>query len=388
MKTVRVNIQQPALPLYRVPFFASLAKAGGLSLKIYHGSEEPELPNAPAIGFDASLHLFTRRDLPVIGPLFWHAIQWTLASPRYSDVLILSWNTRVLSLWPALIRARMTGVPVILWGHGLSKDPRPWRNWLRILPTRFATSIILYGEQARTEMRNAGVTAEKLFVSENGLDSAAIAQTQTLYRPDDLHVFRQQHVPDASHIAIHVGRLHADSKLCSAIKAIPLLLRRYPDLRLVIVGEGDAEKQRLQELAAELGVQDSLVWTGAIYDESVLAPWMMISDAFVYPANAGLSVIHAFNYGLPVVIAQPLSAHNPEAYAIKTDINGVIAESCSDHDVAAALDKIFSDVDARQSMSSAATETASTRFNIGSMTNCFTNAIEYSLKERGGARTN
>src|SRR4051812_10056421 len=74
---IRVNIQQPALPEYRIPFFRALAAVSGFDVKVFYGTE-PALPNASPSGFDATLvaqHTLAIGEQSVI----WHTPQLTLA---------------------------------------------------------------------------------------------------------------------------------------------------------------------------------------------------------------------------------------------------------------------------------------------------------------------
>ena len=63
------------------------------------------------------------------------------------------------------------------------------------------------------------------------------------------------------------------------------------------VPEGASAAPGADSRAAALDLVGDL---GSIYDEIELAPWFLTADAFVYPENIGLSILHAFGYGLPV----------------------------------------------------------------------------------------
>jgi glycosyltransferase involved in cell wall biosynthesis len=82
------------------------------------------------------------------------------------------------------------------------------------------------------------------------------------------------------------------------------------NVKLVVIGEGP-RREALQRQARELGLEHSVVWLGAMFDEQQIAPWMMAATAFVYAGEVGLSLIHAFAYGLPAIISQG-GRHNPE----------------------------------------------------------------------------
>ena len=141
-RTIRLIIQQPTLAKYRVPVFRELAHRDQIALKLVYGSRT-DLPNAEAEGFDAEtapLHWYQ-----IAGrSLFWHTSQWRYATRRTTDVLLLTWNVRYLSLLPALLRAKAHGLPTILWGHGYSKQEQAWRAKTRSRVARLATALLFY----------------------------------------------------------------------------------------------------------------------------------------------------------------------------------------------------------------------------------------------------
>lgn len=377
-KQLRVNVQQPALPHYRVPLFRLLAQREGWNFTVFHGSEEPELPNSAAEGFHAELHPARQFKLPVAGTLFWQHVQWTLASPRCSDVLVLCWQTRFLSLFPALLRARFYRIPVMLWGHGYSKSPSAGRNWLRNLPVFLASKVLLYDRETKEQLIQAGLPADKLHVADNGLDSDAIQAAIEYWqqRPVELQSFRNAHGLDNGPILIHVARLMADNRLDCIIRAIPKLLEDFPSLKLVIIGKGQREKERLEKLSSALQIDSTIVWGGEVYDERLLCPWMLSADLFVYPVNTGLGLIHAFNYGLPALLCAPRSAHNPEAQALVHAHNGWLAESLQSDDVADALTRMLSSPAVLQQLSQAAKASVQQQFNIKAMAQSISSLVE------------
>lgn len=377
-RLLRVNVQQPALPHYRVPLFSLLAQQEGWNFAVFHGSEEPELPNSAARGFHAELHLAQQFTLPVAGTLFWQRVQWTLASRGRSDVLLLCWQTRYVSLIPALLRARYHRIPVVLWGHGYSKSPSAWRNRLRNLPVSLASKVLLYDSQTRQQLIQAGLPADKLHVAENGLDSDTIQAAIDYWqqRPTELQAFRTAHGLDGGPVLIHVARLMADNRLDSIIQAMPQLLVNFPSLKLVVIGKGRREEERLQRLASALQLDSHLVWGGELYNERALCPWMLSADVFVYPANTGLGLIHAFNYGLPALVCAPRSQHNPEAQALVHAHNGWLAKSLQSSDVAEGLTQILKSPEMQQQLSQAALASVQQRFNIRSMAQTISSLID------------
>ena len=380
---VRVAIQQPSLPKYRVPLYQRLASISDIDLSLHYGSEEPALRNVTPDGFAGEMTPFATLSAGPLGKLFWHPAQWRVTDGHRNDVAILCWNARFLSLLPALIRARLSGVPTALWGHGFSKSEAPWRARLRWLPARLANALIFYDFNTARQWAAEGLAEDKIFVAPNGLDSQRIEAAAAPWRGDPaaLASFRVAHLGKAAPVMIYIGRIHPENRLDLAIESLVALRPSHPDARLVIIG-GGAPEQALRSLANERGVGDQVHWVGERYDEAEIAPWMLSADVLVYPSNAGLSLIHGFNYGLPAIACAPRSAHNPEIWALEDGRNGVIAEKADGAAIAAVCRQIVSDPLHHQTMRDAALDSARSTYNLDAVGHTFERLIRYLSKQR------
>jgi Glycosyl transferases group 1 len=63
-------------------------------------------------------------------------------------------------------------------------------------------------------------------------------------------------------------------------------------------------------------------FAGAVYEERALATAFMASDLAVIPAGAGLSIMHAFAYGTPVLLHDRVEEHFPEWEAVTEGVTG------------------------------------------------------------------
>lgn len=106
-------------------------------------------------------------------------------------------------------------------------------------------------------------------------------------------------------IIVSIGLLHYPWKVegheC-LISALAILRTRYPEARLVLVGDGRYRK-RVERCAAEAGVADRVIVTGYLD-----APGRALAAADVYGHLAtneafGIAIVEAMLYGKPVVAA-------------------------------------------------------------------------------------
>jgi glycosyltransferase involved in cell wall biosynthesis len=91
----------------------------------------------------------------------------------------------------------------------------------------------------------------------------------------------------------------------SVIRALPSLLHQFPNLIYTIVGHG-SDRSRLEILATQLGVRESVHFSGFISDEELRAEFARCT-LYVMPSakeGFGFVFIEAMAYGKPVVAAR------------------------------------------------------------------------------------
>jgi glycosyltransferase involved in cell wall biosynthesis len=99
-----------------------------------------------------------------------------------------------------------------------------------------------------------------------------------------------------------VSRLVPHKRVDLVVRALPEVLREYPDLRLEIVGGGPGQPA-LEELARQLGVDDSVNFIGPVpaaeRDERLATAWITVNSS--QGEGWALTVIEANVLGVPVV---------------------------------------------------------------------------------------
>lgn len=378
MTPIRVVIQQPSLAKYRVPVFRELARHPGIDLKVVYGNRAGII-NADPDGFAAEMHPLWRRKLGPF-PLYWHQPQWSYARRGRADVLILTWNSQYLSLAPALWRARLNGIGTIVWGHGYSKHESWWRRGMRARLATWADAVLFYNQSTANDFVNTlHFNPDKIFVAKNALDQEPIeaASAQWRQRPDELAAFARQHDLQPGPVILFVSRLHPDNHLDWLLQAAQRLLGRFPELRVVIVGGGEDERQKLRGLAAALQLEKHVQFPGPLYEEQALAPWFLNSQVFCYPANVGLSLLHAFGYGLPVITSDNVSGQNPEIDALRDGVNGLMFRDGDIDDLAHRLECLLVDEALRRRLGQAALRTVREEFSIQQMVAAFAAAAQF-----------
>ncbi|MEM9109534.1 MAG: glycosyltransferase family 4 protein [Planctomycetota bacterium] len=367
-KPIRVAIQQPVLPAYRVPVFRELANRAGIDLKLYYGDRTNGPSSVEPEGFDAEMvHLNEGR----IGrhPVVWHSPQWKCASRKVSDVLVLTWDLHYASLVPGLLRAKANGVRTVLWGHGYSKQEAAWRGWPRKRLAALADALLFYNEPTAQRFIESGWNPERIYVARNTIEQSPIqaARQHWLDRPNELADFQKQQQVDTCPVILFVSRMDPYNRLDLLVEAIPKLNARFPGVQAIIIGKGDEEQKRLEALSKQLQVAEQVRFLGPIYDEEQLAAWMLSADLFCYPANIGLSILHAFGYGLPVVTSDRTESQNPEIVCLRHEENGLLYDNGDAEALAQAISRILGDDTFRTRLSGVAHQTATEAFSLINM---------------------
>jgi glycosyltransferase involved in cell wall biosynthesis len=86
------------------------------------------------------------------------------------------------------------------------------------------------------------------------------------------------------------------------IRSIPQLLPRFPDLRLLIAGQGD-DLPRLRSIAAQLGLHQAVIFTGHL-PAAELADHFRLASLFALPSEKegfGIVFLEALGCGCPVL---------------------------------------------------------------------------------------
>ena len=373
---IRVCFQQPALPAYRIPVFAELARRPGISVEVLF-SDKVKLPNVQAEGFEAN-QVAEKTLLSWPREVRWVGAQMQAVDPDRADVAVFEYNAGVPSLLPAMRRARKRGVGVVLWGHGYSVREmalsRRLRNWLGSK----VDAVVLYNHEARTRMIEEGFDATKLFVALNALDQTPIqaARDAWLADPEGLAAFQREHGLDRGPVVLFVSRLYALNRVDLLLHAASRLAESHPTLTVAIVGDGD-QREHLRELASKLGIQDRVVMPGAIYGEDKLAPWFLSANVFCYPDFIGLSVLHALGYGLPVVTNQNMWAHPPEAQCLVHGENALLVDLGEPGSLAEAIATLIDDPQRARQMGEAGRQLVLDRYTIAAMVDGHEAAIRH-----------
>jgi glycosyltransferase involved in cell wall biosynthesis len=353
MALVRVGILQPVVPTYRVPVFAQLAAEPDLDVEVWASESSPGSPPTAAAAHSASFRLRSV-DTARYGPFLSQPAQLEAVRGNRFDVVILSWNTRYLQLFPALALARRLGVRTINWGHGKSPRDNLMRKWLRNSAGKLADGCLLYSDASARQARSHGIDENRIFVAPNALDQSPIRTARLQWNDERLADFKHRHGMDGKHLIVCVCRMTADKRIDFLMHAVSQVRHQVPNVILGLIGDGP-EMHSIASRAKSLG--NWVMMPGAMYEEESLAPWLLSADVYAIPRMAGLTILHAFGYGLPVVTSDDARAHGPEIEAVVDGVNGLLYRDGDVAEFAAKLGQLLTNERDRHAMSKHAEQT-------------------------------
>jgi len=348
-----VRIVQSVIPEYRDPFFRRLGREPGIELEVWADLADAKgsLRNAPDRGG------YRRVDAPSrdIGPVIWQPGLLDAVDGR-ARVVVAQWNARLIHVLPALVRARRNGVRLVLWGHGIGKRESAIRRFLRNAIGRRADAVVLYTHGVARDLVGSGWDPEKVFVAPNSLELGPIDSAIAAWPHERVEEFLVSRGCRPGRTVVFVSRLEPDKRVDLLVRAMARLAPSHPDLRACVIG-GGPDRSRLEELAVALGVSDAIRFEGPIYDEAMLAPWLLGGLCLGYPGPIGLSLLHAFGYALPVIAHDNARNHGPEIEALRPGENGLLFAEGDERSLAEAISSLLEQPARRDAMAAAARET-------------------------------
>ena len=234
---------------------------------------------------------------------------------------VLHAHSPVLNAIPALRVGRRLGIPVVyevraFWedaavDHGTTTEGSLRYRLTRRLEThalRNADHVFTICEGLRGDIAARGIAAGKITVIPNAVD---------------IRDFEPGGVPDAALqtrlgldgavVLGFIGSFYAYEGLDLLLQALPELLRRRPELRVLLVG-GGPQDAALKAQAQALGVADKVVFTGRVPHAEVQRYYDLI-DVLAYPR-------HSMRLTELVTPLKPLEAMAQGRLLVASDVGG------------------------------------------------------------------
>jgi phosphatidylinositol alpha-mannosyltransferase len=230
---------------------------------------------------------------------------------------------------PSLLYPLYRG-PIVATLHSPMNDSSPLRwlaaPWYRYVLGRRASAVISVSEAARAAMGRY-VSFEHRVVP-NGVDSAALGAGKPLPR-----------FQDGKTNLLMLGRLEPRNGPDIMFAALPKVLARRPDVRLLVAGEG-LNGIALHQAMVAADLRDKVVFLGAVYEER--ADVYASARLCVIPARSGtfsIIVLEALAAGVPVVTTPFVKGWQQEPHFAPVRVCGDFTPDTLADGILAALDE-------------------------------------------------
>ena len=333
-------------PAYRAGFFRRLLADPSVDVTVFCQAEVVGAPvelMAEEIE-DKFVRVPARKLLG--GRMIWQSLPFRRILRDY-DVIISDGNPRhlgfaLVSTLAALRRKRM-----IIWSTFHSRRNVAFTRFLRLTWWRMFREFLSYTEpDARLfAAHRLGRGARS---TNNGLDQERIDAAKDLYTAEHLREFKRSLGLEARPVLISIGRA-----LPGRFDLMPEVLSRLrnkgAEVSWILLGGGEGLDSLKQEFQTR-GLSPLVLFPGPVHDEEQLAKWFGIADLFVYPEAVGLSLFHAFGYGLPAVVHDELDLQGPEMGAFEEGRTGFTFTRGDAGDMADKIVALLEDDEGRERM--------------------------------------
>lgn len=234
---------------------------------------------------------------------------------------ILHAHSPALNAIAALKIGKRLSIPVVyevraFWedaavDHGTSKEGGVRYRLTRAIETyalKHAHAVTTICEGLRGDIVARGVAAGKVTVIPNAVD----IEKFTVDNPPDAQLKATLGLTQARVLGF-LGSFYAYEGLDLLIQALPRMLARAPDVRVLLVGGGPQE-ETLKQQAQQLGIADKVVFSGRVPHSEVNRYYDLV-DVLVYPR-------HSMRLTELVTPLKPLEAMAQGRLFVASDVGG------------------------------------------------------------------
>ncbi|MBS7644681.1 glycosyltransferase family 4 protein [Candidatus Bathyarchaeota archaeon] len=210
---------------------------------------------------------------------------------------------------------------------------------------READGLVTVSHAMKEDLTRHGWPERKIHVIWNGVDPDK-------YNPEkcdmeEVKAIRAKHgVREDENLILFIGRLTWVKGVRNLIQAMPPVLDRYPDTKLLILGRGE-EQRDIAELASRLNIGDKVIYRFEFVPEEERILYYAASDVCVFPSiyePFGIVSLEAMAMEKPVVVgARGVVGFREQVIPSGPDQNGLHVDGGNPMDIAWGIVETLSD---------------------------------------------
>ena len=236
------------------------------------------------------------------------------------DIFVVEGNPRYITHFLFATILKLLKKKVILCTMVHSHNKNMFREIIRLWWTKFFKFLFVYTDSEKSFLKKKGFINHTIYSMNNGIDQDKIDQIKKKLNKKEINNLKKKYKNKT--IFLSCARLITKNKFHLAVEALARIKNTNYDFIWIIIGDGN-EKEALSNLIKKNKLEKNVEFKGAIYDEKKLSLYFMAADCLIHPASIGLTIIHSFGYGLPVITHSNKAFHNPEISAFKNNSTGL-----------------------------------------------------------------
>lgn len=382
----RVYIQQSFIAHYRKAVFELLSSSEEFEFTFLADSRS-DTPSIKTVEWETTRIRLKYAPtsilkLPLIPSLFCQPAAIAHVARDKPDLVIAVGNPYSLTTWALLFIGRLWSIPIVLWSHGLLKSESGPKWWVRKSFYMLSRGLLLYGDHAKELLAEKGFDRRALKVVYNSLDFQNQEKLMNKIAKSELNLFRSSlGVSEGDGLIVFSGRLLRNKKLDLLLESVGILRGRDRVVHVALIGDG-SERSLLVSQAIRLNIVSQIHFLGESYEEPFIAKVFMASDLAVIPSGAGLSVMHALGYGLPVLLHDRPDEHGPEWEAVREGETGFFYRYGDIQDMAQKIEGALFPKSRNTVMKEACLGMIRNRYNASAQANAITSAVSQTIQSR------
>ena len=217
-----------------------------------------------------------------------------------------------------------------------------------------AACVIAISDFERNLLVRAGLRADNVMILPPGVDLTGFATARA-------SIFERYGMA-GNRVIVSLGRLAFGKRVDRLIHAIPAVLQKNPDVRVLIIGPDYGDEHRLRQITKSLQLDDVITFAGALSQDDVAAA-LQWSSAFAMTSDFelfGITLIEAMAAGAAVIA--PGVASIP--YVVRHGETGLLYRHDDVEDLSKALIRVLSDEKLRDHLIETGKRETSTRFDF------------------------
>jgi glycogen synthase len=168
---------------------------------------------------------------------------------------------------------------------------------------QIADCVITVSNAMADELQKLGFPPEKIRPCWNGVDPAKYDPAK-VSNEERLTLRRRYGVQDNETLLFFIGRLVTVKGIDKLVRAMPLVLKDFPNTKLLVLGIGDLE-QEIRCIADGLGIHDKIIMRAEFISEEERIRHYAAADAVVLPSlyePFGIVCTEALSMAKPTVV--------------------------------------------------------------------------------------